>query len=135
MVLQPPLVFPTTLRENIAYGRPQATEAEIARAAHLAQLDGLLARMPQGLATPVGEQGATLSDGEPDLEGLRAFMCVPGQGVNYRPGVWHHGIIALDMPAEFAMLVWEDGTSGDCEERSVEQAGITLLPPLTGSAD
>jgi len=64
MVLQPAVVFPTTLRENIAYGRPQATEAEIARAAHLAQLDGLLARMPQGLSTPVGEQGATLSGGE-----------------------------------------------------------------------
>jgi ATP-binding cassette subfamily B protein/subfamily B ATP-binding cassette protein MsbA len=64
MVLQPALVFPTTLRENIAYGRPYATEEEIARAAHLAQLDGLLQRMPQGLSTPVGEQGATLSDGE-----------------------------------------------------------------------
>ena len=64
MVLQPAVVFPTTLRENIGYGRPQATEAEIARAAHLAQLDGLLARMPQGLSTPVGEQGATLSGGE-----------------------------------------------------------------------
>ncbi|MCC6767164.1 MAG: ABC transporter ATP-binding protein [Deltaproteobacteria bacterium] len=64
MVLQPALVFPTTLRENIAYGRPQATELEIARAARLAQLDGLLARLPQGLSTPVGEQGATLSGGE-----------------------------------------------------------------------
>ncbi len=64
MVLQPPLVFPTTLRENIAYGRPSATEAEIARAAHLAQLDGLLQRLPEGLSTPVGEQGATLSGGE-----------------------------------------------------------------------
>jgi ATP-binding cassette subfamily B protein/subfamily B ATP-binding cassette protein MsbA len=64
MVLQPPLVFPTTLRENIAYGRPRATEAEILRAAHLAQLDGLLARLPEGLSTPVGEQGATLSGGE-----------------------------------------------------------------------
>ena len=64
MVLQPPLVFPTTLRENIAYGRPFASEEEIVRAAHLAQLDGLLARMPQGLSTPVGEQGATLSEGE-----------------------------------------------------------------------
>ncbi len=64
MVLQPPVVFPTTLRENIAYGRPRATEAEIARAARLAQLDGLLARLPQGLSTPVGEQGATLSGGE-----------------------------------------------------------------------
>ena len=64
MVLQPALVFPTTLRENIAYGRPFATEEEIQRAARLAQLDGLLQRMPQGLSTPVGEQGATLSDGE-----------------------------------------------------------------------
>jgi ATP-binding cassette subfamily B protein/subfamily B ATP-binding cassette protein MsbA len=64
MVLQPPLVFPTTLRENIAYGRPQATEAEIVRAAHLAQLGGLLARLPEGLSTPVGEAGATLSGGE-----------------------------------------------------------------------
>jgi ATP-binding cassette subfamily B protein/subfamily B ATP-binding cassette protein MsbA len=64
MVLQPPLVFPTTLGENIAYGRPQATAAEIARAAGLAQLDGLLGRLPQGLATPVGEHGATLSGGE-----------------------------------------------------------------------
>lgn len=64
MVLQPAVVFPTTIRENIAYGRPQATEAEIVRAAELAQLAGLLARMPQGLSTPVGEQGATLSGGE-----------------------------------------------------------------------
>ena len=64
MVLQPALVFPTSLRENIAYGRPFATDAEIARAAHLAQLDGFLARLPEGLATAVGEQGATVSEGE-----------------------------------------------------------------------
>lgn len=64
MVLQPALVFPTTLRENIAYGRAMASEEEVARAAHLAQLDGFLARLPQGLDTPVGEQGATVSDGE-----------------------------------------------------------------------
>ncbi len=64
MVLQPPLVFPTTLRENIAYGRPDATAAEIARAASLAQLDEFVARLPQGLDTIVGESGATLSSGE-----------------------------------------------------------------------
>lgn len=64
MVLQPALVFPTTLRENIAYGRPFATDEEVARAAHLAQLDGFLARLPLGLATMVGEQGATVSEGE-----------------------------------------------------------------------
>jgi ureidoglycolate lyase len=57
--------------------------------------------------------------GEPDLSGLRAFVCGPGQGINYRPNVWHHPIIALDGPAEFLMLAWEDGTALDCEERSL----------------
>jgi len=64
MVLQPPLVFPTTLRENIAYGRPEASGEEVARAASLAQLDDFIARLPEGLDTIVGEGGATLSSGE-----------------------------------------------------------------------
>ena len=64
MVLQPALVFPTTLRDNIAYGSPFATEEDVARAARLAQLDGFVAHLPEGLATPIGEQGATVSDGE-----------------------------------------------------------------------
>jgi ATP-binding cassette subfamily B protein/subfamily B ATP-binding cassette protein MsbA len=64
MVLQPPLVFPTSLRENIAYGRPSASGDEIAAAARLAQLDDFLARLPHGLDTIVGEGGATLSSGE-----------------------------------------------------------------------
>ncbi|HLK11948.1 MAG TPA: ABC transporter ATP-binding protein [Candidatus Binatia bacterium] len=64
MVLQPPLVFPTTVRENIAYGRPDATPAEVSQAAALAQLEDFLARLPAGLETVVGEGGATLSAGE-----------------------------------------------------------------------
>ena len=64
MVLQPALVFPTTVRENIAYGRPDATPGEIRAAARLAQLDDFLARLPEGLETVVGEAGATLSAGE-----------------------------------------------------------------------
>jgi ATP-binding cassette subfamily B protein/subfamily B ATP-binding cassette protein MsbA len=64
MVLQPALVFPTSLRENIAYGRPDATPAQIREAARLAQLDTFLERLPAGLETVVGEGGATLSAGE-----------------------------------------------------------------------
>jgi ATP-binding cassette subfamily B protein/subfamily B ATP-binding cassette protein MsbA len=64
MVLQPPLVFPTSLRENIAYGRPEASAADVERAAALAQLDSFVARLPEGLDTVVGEGGATLSSGE-----------------------------------------------------------------------
>lgn len=59
----------------------------------------------------------TAPSGGPDLEGLVAFVCGPGQGVNYHRGVWHHPIIALDAPAEFAMLAWEDGGEEDCVVR------------------
>jgi ureidoglycolate lyase len=56
------------------------------------------------------------SDGEPELDRLEAFVCGPGQGINYHANVWHHPIIALDTPAELAMLAWEDGSSEDCVE-------------------
>jgi len=64
MVLQPPLVFPATVRENIAYGRPDASAADIDRAAELAQLAPFLERLPQGLDTRIGEGGANVSEGE-----------------------------------------------------------------------
>jgi ATP-binding cassette subfamily B protein len=57
LVLQPPLVFPMSVRANIAYGRPDATIEQIQRAATLAQLDDFLAQLPQGLDTVVGEGG------------------------------------------------------------------------------
>jgi ATP-binding cassette, subfamily B, bacterial len=64
MVLQPPLVFPISIRENIAYGRPEATEEEIVAAARLARIDDYISRLPKGYDTLVGEQGATLSEGQ-----------------------------------------------------------------------
>ena len=67
-------------------------------------------------------------DGGPDLTRLRAFVCGPGQGINYRAGCWHHPMIALFTPAEFSMLAWEDGTSGDCEERALDEPFQVILP-------
>ena len=61
----------------------------------------------------------TARDGGPDVSRVEAFVCGPGQGVNYHRGTWHHPIIALDAPAEFAMLAWEDGSVGDCVERTL----------------
>ena len=55
-----------------------------------------------------------LPDGSPDVGRLVAFRCGPGQGINYRRDVWHHPILALDGPADFAMLAWEDGGPLDC---------------------
>ena len=64
MVLQPPLVFPLTIRENLTYGRPEASEEEIVNAARLARIHDSIMTFPQGYDTVVGEQGATLSEGE-----------------------------------------------------------------------
>lgn len=54
------------------------------------------------------------ADGDPDLAGLKAFIAVPGQGINYHADIWHHPLVVLDAPAQFAMLVWEDGSREDC---------------------
>ena len=64
MVLQPPLIFPLSVRDNIAYGRPGADDAAIELAARLAQVDDLIASLPGGYDTLLGESGATLSEGE-----------------------------------------------------------------------
>jgi len=64
MVLQPPLVFPITMGENIAYGRPKAPLEEIICAAKLACIHDFIAQLPQGYDTVLGEQGATLSEGQ-----------------------------------------------------------------------
>jgi ATP-binding cassette subfamily B protein/subfamily B ATP-binding cassette protein MsbA len=64
MVLQPPLVFPFTIRENIAYGRPEASMEEIISAARVAQVHDFIERLPERYETVVGEQGSTLSEGQ-----------------------------------------------------------------------
>jgi ATP-binding cassette subfamily B protein len=64
MVLQPPIVFPTSIHDNIAYGRPSATRDDVIAAARLAQADDFISRLPAGYETVVGEQGSTLSEGE-----------------------------------------------------------------------
>ncbi|MBV9554659.1 MAG: ABC transporter ATP-binding protein, partial [Alphaproteobacteria bacterium] len=64
MVLQPPLIFPISVRDNLAYGRAEATQAEIEEAAQLASIDTLIASLPQGYGTVIGEAGTTLSEGE-----------------------------------------------------------------------
>ncbi|MGC2411575.1 MAG: ABC transporter ATP-binding protein [Stellaceae bacterium] len=64
MVLQPPLIFPISLRDNLAYGRPDATPEEIEEAARLASIHRMIMGLPQGYETVIGEAGATLSEGE-----------------------------------------------------------------------
>ena len=64
MILQPPLVFPLTIRENIAYGRPDASMEEIVFAAQVAQVHEFVEQLPQKYETVVSEQGSSLSEGQ-----------------------------------------------------------------------
>jgi ATP-binding cassette subfamily B protein len=75
IVLQDTLLFSTTVRENIAYGRPDATEEEIIEAALRAQADEFIRQLPQGYSSLIGERGGHLSVGQRQRIGIaRAFL-------------------------------------------------------------
>jgi subfamily B ATP-binding cassette protein MsbA len=69
-VLQDTVLFRGTIRENIAYGRPGATQEQIEQAAKLANADEFIAHMPHGYDTLVGERGLTLSGGQRQRIGI-----------------------------------------------------------------
>jgi ATP-binding cassette subfamily B protein len=57
-------MFATSVRDNIRFGRPEASDADVSRAAELAHAAAFIAALPQKLDTPVGERGVTLSGGQ-----------------------------------------------------------------------
>jgi len=110
VVPQEVLLFGGTIRENIAYGRPEATEAEIEEAARRAHCEEFIARFPEGYATLVGERGVQLSGGQRQRIALaRAFLRDP------------------------AILILDEATSSlDAEsEHLIQQALDTLLAGRT----
>jgi ATP-binding cassette subfamily B protein len=64
LVAQDPAIFSGTIFENIRYGRPEASEADIHRAAEAAAADEFIRRLPDGYASRLGERGVTLSGGQ-----------------------------------------------------------------------
>jgi ABC-type multidrug transport system fused ATPase/permease subunit len=69
-VLQDTVLLRGTVRDNIAFGRPDATEDEIVEAAKLANAHEFITRMPMGYDSPVGDRGATLSGGQRQRIGI-----------------------------------------------------------------
>jgi ATP-binding cassette subfamily B protein len=64
LVPQDSVMFASSVGDNIRFGRPEAPDADVARAAELANAAGFIAALPQGFDTPVGERGITLSGGQ-----------------------------------------------------------------------
>lgn len=78
MVLQETWLKAGTVRENIAYGKPDATEEEIVAAAKAAYADGFIRRLPQGYDTVLSEDGGSLSAGQKQLLCIaRVMLCLP----------------------------------------------------------
>jgi len=75
VVLQDPILFATTIAENIAYGKPGASREQIEQAARRAQADEFIRALPQGYGTLLGERGVNLSGGQRQrLSIARAFL-------------------------------------------------------------
>ena len=78
IVAQDTILLDASLADNVRYGAPQASDAEVAEALRAAKLDELIARLPQGANTRVGERGARLSGGERQrLAIARALLADP----------------------------------------------------------
>ena len=78
VVPQEPFLFNGTIRDNVAFARPDATEDEVLEACRAVGLQGLMDRMPDGMDTQIHERGTSLSAGERQLVALaRAFLARP----------------------------------------------------------
>ena len=78
MVLQDTWLRAGTIRENIAYGRPQASDEEIVAAAKAAHAHSFIRRLPQGYDTVIAEDGGSLSQGQKQLLSIaRVMLCLP----------------------------------------------------------
>ena len=78
LVLQEPFLFRGSVRENIAYGRPEATFEEILNASKAANCHDFIMKLSEGYDTPLGERGAGLSGGEKQRISIaRALLCNP----------------------------------------------------------
>ncbi|UFS60798.1 ABC transporter ATP-binding protein [Subtercola endophyticus] len=78
VVFEESFLFSDSVRSNIAYGRPDASDDEVIAAARIAQADGFIDRLPRGYDTVVGERGLSLSGGQRQRIALaRAILCDP----------------------------------------------------------
>jgi ATP-binding cassette subfamily B protein len=96
LVQQDVFLFSATIRENIAYGRPDATDAEVEEAAKAARIHDFIVSQPDGYETWVGERGSTLSGGQRQRVAIARTLLL-----NPRVLIFDDSTAAVDMRTEF----------------------------------
>ncbi|MFF1285481.1 ABC transporter ATP-binding protein [Streptomyces sp. NPDC058299] len=164
VVLQETLVFQGTVRDNIAYGRPEATEAQIVAAARAADAHDFIEQLPQGYDTMVGQRGRTLSGGQCQRLAIARAMIrdapvllldEPTSGLDVQSGrrimdplrrlmagrttiVISHNLLTVRDATNIAVLdrgrVVEYGTHDDLLRRGGSYARLHRLNAASGSA-
>ncbi len=120
MVLQETMLFSSTIRENIAYGKPDATDEEIREAARQANAHDFIEALPNGYLTEVGERGMLLSGGERQRISIaRAFL-------KDAP------VLLLDEPTSALDLVTEAAIV-DAMERLMENRTVFMIAHRTST--
>ena len=71
--------------------------------------------LPLAVSRYVVVVAPSLASGGPDVDGIVGFIAEGTQGITYAADIWHHPICALDGPASFAVLMWQDDSSDDEE--------------------
>lgn len=122
-VLQDTALFFGSVRENIAYGRANATEAEIIEAAKLANAHGFISQMPHGYDTLVGERGLTLSGGQRQRIGIARAI------------VRNSPILVLDEPTAALDLESEEIVMDALEQLMEGRTVITIAHRLSTIRD
>jgi ATP-binding cassette subfamily B protein len=139
IVLQEPVLFSTSVAENIAYARPDARHQEIEAAARAADAHDFIAKLPDGYDTPVGERGMRLSGGERQRISLaRAFLKdapllildEPTSSVDVRTEeTIMEAMERLMAGRTTIMIAHRLGTLEGCEERLEIEDGRLIRPP------
>lgn len=145
IVLQEPVLFSTTIRENIAYGRQDATFDEIIAAAEAANAHDFITALPRGYETPVGERGMQLSGGERQRISIaRAFLKQapilildePTSSVDYKTeaGILEALDLLMKMSTTF-MIAHRISTLDNCDLRlEFEHGRLLSVSPASAHA-
>jgi ATP-binding cassette, subfamily B, bacterial len=136
-LLQEQLLFDATVRENVAYGRPGATEQELLAVSRATGLDEVVAALPDGYDTPVGQRGRALSGGQRQRVALArtllrntpvVLLDEPFSGLDEAGARRLLPALAAFCDGRTAIIISHDPIAGELADRVLEVAHGRLVP-------